>query len=145
MIVPLILFPPLTSPRGLHPDSVWQTVKGGWEGAGRSERLQAGNKNHCLPPLTASRSMCPLFLSLSTLVSRNLSALVTFIFTAILLYRERWSWHEREKRKEGKNLEMELNEWLCGMCLLCIEPAGHRNLYPVSTWCDLARGSLGRP
>ncbi len=40
--------------------------------------------------------MCPLFLSLFTLVWRNLSVLLTFIFIAYLLFKDTWSRYEGE-------------------------------------------------
>lgn len=137
MIAPLILFPSLRARSRGWPDSVyhtvWPTVKGGCEGVGRSERLQAGNKNHCLVSLTASRSMCPL----SMLVSKNLSVLNIYLYSHSALEGETvMTWRDR---KGGQKCWDGIECKTMWSWLLSTEPVGHCNLYPVSVWCQPAR------
>lgn len=136
-IAPLILFPPLRSPSGWHPDSVRVTAKGGKEWAGRSERLQAGNKKSLLPASRCLQVNVPPFLSLSMVVCRNLLSTFNIYFYSNAALRGAmimiWSGEKKGGRNSWDKVEC------MTMCLLSTEPAGHGNLDPVSTWSNRAR------
>lgn len=101
MITDFILFLPLLCRPLDNTQTVWQTVRATVEGKREGQRdIKLATKSL---PLTASRSQWPFF-SLCL-------QLVTFIFTAILLYRKTYLLDKNEKRKEDRNSEQNACLW----------------------------------
>lgn len=101
MITDFILFLPLLCRTLDNTQTVWQTVWATVEGKREGQRdIKLATKSL---PLTASRSRWPFF-SLCL-------QLVTFIFTAVLLYRKTYLLDKNEKRKEDRNSEWNACLW----------------------------------